>query len=136
MSLGAAVVGSGFSVQGVTAAVSLALGVGTVGVGVAKAVRGLRKFSRLLDGFLGDGTSKHPSVPDRLEAMESNQTQFAADQADLKAKVDALTVTVDHHVDGDAKQWLADGQEWGNRLDGQVAELGTRVSALEERTTG
>jgi hypothetical protein len=132
----AEVVSTGFSVQAVTAVVSLALGTGTVAVGISKAVKGLRRFARLLDGFLGDGTSKHPSVPDRLSAMETNQEEFKATQDELAAKVEALTVTVDNHVDGDAKKWLADGQEWGNRLDGQVAELGTRVSALEQRASG
>jgi hypothetical protein len=132
----AEVASTGISVQTVTGLVSLVLGIGAVAVGISKAVRGLRRFARLLDGFLGDGTTKHPSVPDRLSAMETNQEEFKTTQDELAAKVEALTVTVDHHVDGDAQKWLADGQAWGNRLDGQVADLGTRVSALEERTSG
>lgn len=107
--------------------------VGGASVVLQKGVRALRKFGRLLDGFLGDGTAKHPSVPDRLGAMEDNQTQFSVDQADLKTTVEELKATVAAHVDGDAPKWLEDGQAWGNRLDDQVAALGTRVSALEKQ---
>jgi polyhydroxyalkanoate synthesis regulator phasin len=126
------------TLQTATAVTSAALGAGAVGAGLLKAVKGLRRFARFLDGFLGDGTSKHPSVPDRLEAMETNQTQFREDQTEVKtsvekltSKVEALTVTVDNHVDGDAQRWLADGQEWGHKLDGQVESLDQRVSKLE-----
>jgi hypothetical protein len=139
----AEVVSTGVSVQTVTAVISLALGIGSVAVGITKAVRGLRKFSRLLDGFLGDGTSKHPSVPDRLDAMEKNQEEFRAQQeqgtADLaavKAQTASIEKKLDDHVDTEAPGLLADGQAWGKRLDGQVADLGTRVSALEQHTSG
>lgn len=114
---------SGVDIQTFGTIVSILLGVGAVAVGVAKAVSGLRRFSRLLDGFLGDG--KHASVPDRLTALEDRLTA-------VEASVSASATKIDEHVDGDAKQWLADGQAWGNRLDGQVAELDTRVAALEQ----
>lgn len=116
--------------------------VGGASVVIQKGLRAMRRFARLLDGFLGDGTGKHPSVPERMEAIDQRMTTLEAQAtsgiADVKADVAAIksqTASIEHkldtHVDGDAKTWLADGQAWGNRLDGQVADLGTRVSALE-----
>jgi hypothetical protein len=98
---------------------AVVVAVGGAGAVLQKAVRSLRRFGRFLDGWFGDGTAKHPSVPERLEALEAGQI--------------AMKTALDKHVDGDAPTWLAEGQEWGHRLDDQVESLGHRVSALEER---
>jgi len=91
-----------------------------------RAVRGLRRFARLLDGFLGDGTARHPSVPDRLSAMEERLTT-------VEATVKTSAEKIDSHVDGDAQTWKAEGEAWGHRLDSQVAALDSRVSAIETK---
>lgn len=116
----------GANVQTVASIFAILLAIGAVSTGVAKAVSGLRKFSRLLDGFLGDGTTKHPSVPDRLTGMEDRLTA-------VETAVSAAGQKIDSHVDTDAAAWKAEGEAWGHKLDGQVSDLDHRVSELEQK---
>lgn len=106
---------------GMTEVAGLVIALGGAGAVIQKGVRGLRRLGRLLDGFLGDGTAKHPSVPDRLAALE--------------LQVTAMGQKIDAHVDRDAPGLLADGQAWGRRLDASVEDLHSRVAALEKRNT-
>jgi hypothetical protein len=100
-----------------------ALGVGTVGTAgtvVPKVVNGLRKIGWLVDAICG--TSTQPGVQQRVE-------QLTKDMA-------AVKIALDKHLESDSPQWRAEGQAWGQRLDSQVADLNTRVSALENGANG
>jgi hypothetical protein len=137
------------SLTALAAIAGVVVAIGGAWVVLLKVVKAMRRFARFLDGWFGDGTVKHPSVLDRLGTMESNQEQFKihqdqgtsdlaavkSDVAAVKAQTASIETKLDGHVDGDAKTWLAEGQEWGNRLDGQVADLSTRVSTLEQHAS-
>jgi hypothetical protein len=105
------------SVETVTVALAALLGTSAVGTGAGKAVKMFRQIAMMAFAILGDGTPEHPGMVNRL--------------GNLEKLVRSLQATLDKHVDADAPTWLADGQAWGHRLDGQVESLDQRVSALE-----
>ena len=110
-----------------TEVAGLVVAMGGAGVVLQKGVRGMRRFARFLDGFLGDGTTRHPSVPDRLTALETTVSG-------MSDKLDRTAELIDDHVTTEVPTMMADGQAWGNRLEDAVAQLDSRVSALEQKT--
>ena len=87
----------------------------------------MRRIGRLLDGFLGDGTEKHKSLPDRITALEDSMVQ-------VKDKLD-------EHVDREVPEMMAGGQDWGNRLEERGTRLqqsldaiNVRLAAVEKKT--
>ncbi len=53
--------------------------VGVVSKIARKAARAGRKAARIADQWLGDGTDDHPSIPDRLTAIEGRQVNAEAE---------------------------------------------------------
>jgi predicted PurR-regulated permease PerM len=101
----------------VTTVATCAVTVGAVGAGVPKGVRGLRRISRLLDGFLGDGTPEHKPLPERI--------------TELSDSLDEVKDKLDQHVDRELPQLMMRGTEWAKQTHADVAELLTRVAKLE-----
>lgn len=111
----------------ITAFSTCVVAIGGVGAVIPRGVRGLRRIGRLLDGFLGDGTEKHKSLPDRIGDLETSMTE-------VKTKLD-------EHVDREVPEMMAGGQDWGNRLEERGARLqqsldaiNTRLTAVEKKT--
>lgn len=101
----------------ITTWATCAVTLGAVGASVPKGVRGLRRISRLLDGFLGDGTAAHKPLPDRI--------------AELSTSLDEVKVKLDQHVEQEVPQLKLKGTEWARQVHSDVTELLTRVAKLE-----
>ena len=99
----------------------LVVAVGGCGVVFSKGVRAMRRFARFLDGFLGDGSTKHPSVLERLDKQDKALADLAHGQVIMQQ-------SLDQHIDTDTPSWRAEGEAWGHRID-------ARLDALELRTT-
>jgi hypothetical protein len=115
-----------------------------------KAVRALRKLSRVADGILGDGTKEHPGVvagqSELVTAIEALKTQATEDLAEIRADLAAVKDDVaavktqtgviedklDDHVDTDSAKWREDGQKWGNELQARAEDNTRRIEALEQ----
>lgn len=97
----------------------LLLATGGISVGIARGVKALRSFGRFLDSWFGDGSKNHPSVPERLTALE--------------AAVIVAAQKIETHVAVEVPGMLASGKEWGNKLDAGLLSLDRRVAALESR---
>lgn len=127
-----------------TEVAGLVVGIGGAGAVIMKGGKALRRFGHFVDKLAGDG-DKEPGILKRLEDLKGVTDELKVDADELKAsgvdrdgRLDALTVAVqelgekiDNHVDGDAVQWKADGEAWGNRLEEHLTDHDTRIAALE-----
>jgi hypothetical protein len=127
-----------------TEVAGLVVGIGGAGAVIVKGGSALRRFGHFVDKLAGNGDTE-PGILKRLEDLKGVTDGLKGDAAELKVsgverddRIDALTeavqelgVKIDNHVDGDAQKWLADGQEWGNRLESGISELDVRVTNLE-----
>lgn len=101
----------------ITAFSTCVVAIGGVGAVIPRGVRALRRIGRLLDGFLGDGTEKHKSLPDRITALEG--------------QLQDVGVKLDEHVDREVPEMMAGGEAWGARLEEGIAKLDARLQAVE-----
>lgn len=109
---------------------ALIIGIGGASTVIYKGARMARRFGHFIDKLAGNGDSE-PGILARLEQIKSDVDDLSHGQVLLQQSQDEMKIKLDAHCDTDAPKLLAEGVEWGNRLQSQADSNTRRIEALE-----
>jgi hypothetical protein len=139
---------SGITLLQATETCALVVGIGGAGTVLYKGGKALRRLGHFLDKLTGNTDSSEPGIFKRMDALQTVVDDLAHGQViltegqqtltegavernrqigALTSAVNAMGDKIDNHVDTDATQWKAEGEQWGHKIDG-------RLDALEAKT--